>query len=66
MRAFAASGLAAGRWTLVLKTKHLFDRPDEGRSLEKLVGDTPGTVLVNAAMASDEMAALLAGWRPGA
>jgi len=30
IRAFAASGLAEQGWTLLLKTKHLYDRPETG------------------------------------
>ncbi|WP_156679085.1 rhamnan synthesis F family protein [Sphingomonas profundi] len=60
VRAFAASGLADSGWTLILKTKHLFDRAEEGRALERLAGDTAGVVLINASMSAGEMANLAA------
>lgn len=60
VRAFKASGLAARGWTLVLKTKHLFDRPKEGRQLEQLVAGSPGVTLINAALSHDEMAGVAA------
>lgn len=45
IRAFRASGLYASGWQLVLKTKHVFDLPEEGARLFELVG-TGGDVKV--------------------
>ena len=60
VRAFVASGLGKRNWTLVLKTKHLFDRPVEGRELEALVGASQGVVLVNASLLQSEVTSLIA------
>lgn len=60
VRAFAASGLAARGWSLVLKTKHLLDRPEEGAALQALVEATEGVVLMDRSMTADELADLLA------
>lgn len=60
VRAFSSSGLAKAGWSLVLKTKHLFDRPAEGRALETLVAGTSGVVLINASMSAADMADLSA------
>jgi GT2 family glycosyltransferase/glycosyltransferase involved in cell wall biosynthesis len=59
IRAFAASGLEARGWTLLLKTKNLHDRPVAGAELEALARATPGAVLVVASISADELAALL-------
>jgi glycosyltransferase involved in cell wall biosynthesis len=59
VRAFAASGLAARGWTLLLKTKHLMDRPEDGRALRALVDATADVVLVDCAMAQADLDALL-------
>jgi len=60
VRAFAASGLAARGWSLVLKTKHLLDRPEEGAALQSLADGTEGVVLMDRSMTADELAELLA------
>ena len=60
VRAFAASGLAARGWSLLLKTKHLLDRPEEGAALQSLVDATEGVVLMDRSMTADELAELLA------
>ncbi len=58
VRAFAASGLAARGWSLVLKTKHLMDRPEEGGALRALAQATAGVVLIDRAASEDELRAL--------
>lgn len=50
IRAFAASALAERGWTLLLKTKHLLDRPDDGRALRALADGEAGVVLVDRAL----------------
>jgi glycosyltransferase involved in cell wall biosynthesis len=60
VRAFAASGLADSGWSLVLKTKHLMDRPDDGRALGELVEATAQAMLIDSAMSRGELDALLA------
>lgn len=50
IRAFAASGLAERGWTLLLKTKHLMDRRDEGEALRALAAGEAGVVLVDRAL----------------
>jgi GT2 family glycosyltransferase/glycosyltransferase involved in cell wall biosynthesis len=59
IRAFAASGLEARGWTLLLKTKNLHDRPAAGAALDALARATPGVVLVVASISADDLAALL-------
>lgn len=59
IRAFAASGLERDRWTLLLKVKHLHDRPEAGKALADLAASTPGTVLVDISLSSDEVVELL-------
>lgn len=60
VRAFSASGLAARGWSLVLKTKHLHDRPEEGAAFRALAEGTEGVVLIDRAMAGEELAELMA------
>ena len=60
IRAFAASGLLAEGWMLLLKTKHLYDRPEAGRALAGLVAETPGVMILEASLHADEMTSLLA------
>lgn len=60
VRAFSASGLAARGWSLILKTKHLHDRPEEGEAFRALAEATDGVVLIDRAMAADELAELTA------
>ena len=55
VRAFGRSGLPERGWVLVLKTKNLFDQEEAGRQLLKQVEHTPGVVLVNKALAREEM-----------
>ena len=59
IRAFIASGLGAHGWRLLLKTKHLFDRPVEGYALEALASQSDGVVLVNASFLQGEVASLI-------
>ncbi|GLV23542.1 hypothetical protein TomMM35A_33800 [Sphingobium sp. TomMM35A] len=60
IRAFAASGLAEQSWTLVLKTKHLHDRPEAGEALTKLAETTPGVRILEVSLYSDEVTSLMA------
>lgn len=60
VRAFSASGLAARGWSLVLKTKHLHDRPEEGEAFRALAEGSEGVLLIDRAMAADELAELTA------
>ena len=60
VRAFEASGLERRGWSLVLKTKHLFDRADEGRGLQALARQSKGVLLLNASMSHAEMTDLAA------
>lgn len=60
VRAFAASKLATRGWVLVLKVKHLHDRPEASKSLIKLVATTPGVRIIEATLDSDEIINLLA------
>lgn len=60
IRAFAASGLATRGWTLVLKTKHLYDRPDAGKALVALAAATPGVRILEVSLYPDEVTSLLA------
>lgn len=60
IRAFAASGLAARGWNLVLKTKHLHDRPDAAMALIALAKQTPGVRILEVSLYADEVTSLLA------
>ncbi len=60
VRAFNASGLAEGGWSLVLKTKHLMDRPGEGEALARQAADTAGVVLVDRSLSRRELSDLVA------
>nr|WP_253201138.1 glycosyltransferase [Sphingomonas quercus] len=60
VRAFAASGLGGRGWRLLLKTKHLMDRPEDGAALRELAEGTQGVLLIDRAMAADELAGLMA------
>jgi glycosyltransferase involved in cell wall biosynthesis len=60
VRAFAAAGLAARGWRLVLKTKNLLDQPREGAALARLVCETPGAVLYESQLSQEGQAALFA------
>ena len=59
IRAFRAAGLG-GRWQLVLKTKHVFDLPLEGKRLLDLVGNTGDVVVIDRPMPPLDHAALFA------
>lgn len=60
IRAFASSGLGAQGWTLVLKTKHLYDRPEAGKSLTALANATPGVRILEVSLYPDEVTSLMA------
>lgn len=60
LQAFAASGLAARGWTLVLKTKHLMDRPGDGHALAGLAEVTDGVILLDRSLSSHELSDLVA------
>lgn len=60
VRSFAASGLGQRGWTLVLKTKHLMDRPADGRAFEAMVDATPDAVLINRALSQNQLNDLFA------
>ncbi|WP_340316752.1 glycosyltransferase [Rhizorhabdus argentea] len=60
VRAFSASGLAARGWSLLLKTKHLHDRPEDGEALRLLAESTDGVLLIDRSMAADELHELMA------
>jgi glycosyltransferase involved in cell wall biosynthesis len=60
IRAFAASGLVQRGWTLVLKTKHLYDRPEAGKALAALVAATPGARILELSLHADEVTSLIA------
>ena len=60
IRAFAASGLAEQGWTLVLKTKHLHDRPEAAEALTGLAEATPGVRILEVSLHSDEVTSLMA------
>ncbi len=47
VNAFARSGLATKGWKLVLKTKHADDSEEAGKRLERLVGSSPGVLLID-------------------
>lgn len=60
IRAFAKSGLAEQGWTLVLKTKHLYDRPEAGAELTELAEATPGVRILEVSLYPDEITSLIA------
>lgn len=60
IRAFAKSGLAAQGWTLVLKTKHLHDRPEAGHTLTALANATLGVRILEVSLHADEVTSLMA------
>ncbi len=60
VRAFSASGLATQGWSLVLKTKHLMDRPDDGAAFRDLAEATAGVVLIDRTLSDDELRQLWA------
>ena len=60
VRAFAASGLGEAGWTLVLKTKHLLDRPEEGAAFRALAESVPNVVLIDRSLPNGGLEDLLA------
>lgn len=60
VRAFDRSGLAARGWSLVLKTKNVHDRHEEGEALIAEVDATPGVVMIDRTMTSADLYDLLA------
>ncbi|RYB02177.1 rhamnan synthesis F family protein [Lichenibacterium ramalinae] len=60
IRAFRAAGLARAGWQLVLKTKHVFDLPTEGRALLDLVGTAGDVVVIDQPLSRTDLAALFA------
>ena len=60
VRAFAASGLGAKGWTLVLKTKHLMDRPEDGAAFAELARGTPSVHLIDRSLDPATLADLVA------
>ncbi|OLL33002.1 hypothetical protein BTH42_03405 [Burkholderia sp. SRS-W-2-2016] len=60
VRAFARTRLGRSGWKLVLKTKHLFDMPQQGNQLQQLCDAADGVVLINRALDLDTMRNLMA------
>lgn len=60
IRAFGASGLAEQGWALVLKTKHLHDRPESGAALIRLAEATAGVRILEGSLFPDEIVSLMA------
>lgn len=60
IHAFSASGLERDGWILLLKVKHLNDRPKAGKALADLAKSTPGIVLVDISLSADEVVQLFA------
>ncbi|KWF84151.1 hypothetical protein WL93_20930 [Burkholderia diffusa] len=60
VRAFARTRLGRSGWKLVLKTKHLFDIPQQGTQLQQLCDSAEGIVLINRALDLDTMRNLMA------
>ncbi|WP_175688783.1 FkbM family methyltransferase [Burkholderia anthina] len=60
VRAFAQTRLGRSGWKLVLKTKHLFDMPQQGAQLQQLCDAADGVVLINRALDLDTMRNLMA------
>lgn len=59
LRAFAASGLADKGWSLILKTKHLMDRPSEGGALSAYADATDGVILLDRSLSPHELSDLV-------
>lgn len=59
VRAFAQTRLAERGWQLILKVKHLFDRPETGKALTELVDATPGAHILEVSLQADEITSLL-------
>ncbi|WP_396329941.1 FkbM family methyltransferase [Burkholderia anthina] len=60
VRAFARTHLGRSGWKLVLKTKHLFDMPQQGEQLQQLCDAAEGVVLINRPLDLDTMRNLMA------
>nr|WP_244108460.1 FkbM family methyltransferase [Burkholderia anthina] len=60
VRAFAQTRLGRSGWKLVLKTKHLFDMPQQGEQLQQLCDAAEGVVLINRPLDLDTMRNLMA------
>ncbi|WP_375394319.1 glycosyltransferase [uncultured Sphingomonas sp.] len=60
IRSFDRSGLGECGWSLVLKTKNVHDRHEEGAALIKLVEATPGVVIIDRTMTAADLYDLLA------
>lgn len=58
VRAFAASNLAQKGWSLVLKTKNLYDHPEQGSQLDRLVDDADEVYLRNQNLSKGDNVAL--------
>ncbi|WP_287082770.1 glycosyltransferase, partial [Methylobacterium sp.] len=58
IRAFRAAGLGQAGWQLVLKTKHVFDLPEEGKKLLDLVGTAGDVVVIDQPLSQNELGAL--------
>jgi len=59
VRAFAAAELAGKGWSLVLKTKHLMDRAEEGKAFAALALATEGVVLLDRSLTAGELSDLV-------
>ena len=60
VRAFAASGLGETGWTLLLKTKHLMDRPEDGAAFRALAEATDNVVLIDRSLPAGGLEELVA------
>ena len=60
VRAFAASGLGDSGWILLLKTKHLMDRPEDGAAFRALANATRHVVLIDRNLAAGGLEELIA------
>jgi GT2 family glycosyltransferase/glycosyltransferase involved in cell wall biosynthesis len=60
VRAFAASGLGKAGWSLVLKTKHLLDRPEDGAAFRALAESVPNVILIDRNLPNGGLEDLLA------
>ncbi|VTU21374.1 Demethylmacrocin O-methyltransferase [Variovorax sp. PBS-H4] len=59
VRAFGKARLYEEGWSLVLKTKHVFDSQLQGNLLADLVDRTPGTIMLNRSLDKEAMNALM-------
>ena len=60
VRAFAASGLSEAGWTLLLKTKHLMDRPEDGAAFRALADATDNVILIDRSLPAGGLEELVA------